>query len=154
MSTLLRVYLFGAPPIELNHQHIEIQRRKTLALFAYLVVTRQLHSRDFLATLIWLEHDQASAHANLRREIGVRIVSGFQAIDVREHARRITQPTLVLHASGDMRIPFEEGRLMAARIPRARLVTLESNNHILLEHEPAWTRFLGEANSFLKDEEE
>jgi pimeloyl-ACP methyl ester carboxylesterase len=85
-------------------------------------------------------------------EIAARIVNGFQAIDVQEQARQITQPTLVLHARGDLRIPFEEGRLTAATIPNARLVTLESKNHILLEEEPAWKRFLEEVNSFLKEE--
>ena len=84
-------------------------------------------------------------------DIAARIVSGFQVIDVREQARQITQPTLVLHARGDMRIPFEEGRLMAATIPNARLVTLESRNHILLGEEPAWKRFLEEVNNFLKE---
>ena len=87
-------------------------------------------------------------------EIAARIVGGFQAIDVREQARRITQPTLVLHARGDLRIPFEEGRLAAATIPNARLVTLESKNHILLEDEPAWNRFLDEVNTFLHEEGE
>ena len=87
-------------------------------------------------------------------EIAARIVGGFQLIDVRERARRITQPTLVLHARGDLRIPFEEGRFMAATIPNARLVTLESRNHILLEGEPAWNRFLEEVNTFLNEEGE
>jgi pimeloyl-ACP methyl ester carboxylesterase len=87
-------------------------------------------------------------------EIAARIVSGFQAIDVREQARRITQPTLVLHARGDLRIPFEEGRLAAATIPNARLVTLEGRNHILLEDEPAWRRFLEEVNAFLREDEQ
>ncbi|MGE5250072.1 MAG: alpha/beta fold hydrolase [Bacteroidota bacterium] len=82
-------------------------------------------------------------------EIAARIVSAFQSIDVREQARRVTQPTLVLHARGDLRIPFEEGRLTAATIPNARLVTLEGRNHILLEDEPAWKRFLEEVNAFL-----
>jgi DNA-binding SARP family transcriptional activator/pimeloyl-ACP methyl ester carboxylesterase len=83
-------------------------------------------------------------------EIAARIVSGFQAIDVREQARKITQPTLVLHARDDLRVPFEEGRLMAAMIPDAQLIPLESRNHILLE-EPAWKRFLEEVNAFLRE---
>jgi pimeloyl-ACP methyl ester carboxylesterase len=83
-------------------------------------------------------------------EIAARIVSGFQEVDVREQARKITQPTLVVHARDDMRIPFEEGRLTAATIPNARLITLESRNHILLEDEPAWSRFLEEVDAFLK----
>ena len=84
-------------------------------------------------------------------DIAARIVNGFQSINVQEQAARITQPTLVLHARGEMRIPFEEGRLLAATIPNARLVSLESKNHILLEEEPAWKRFLEEANKFLNE---
>jgi hypothetical protein len=40
---------------------------------------------------------------------------------------------------------------MAATIPNARLISLESKNHILLEEEPAWKRFLEEVNAFLKE---
>ncbi len=84
-------------------------------------------------------------------DIAARIVNGFQSINVQEQAARITQPTLVLHARDEMRIPFEEGRLLAATIPNARLVTLESKNHILMEEEPAWKRFLDEVNGFLEE---
>ena len=37
--------------------------------------------------------------------------------------------------------PIAEGRLVAAGIPGAQFVELDSPNHILLEHEPAWQRF-------------
>jgi hypothetical protein len=40
--------------------------------------------------------------------------------------------------------------LLAALIPDARFVPLESKNHILLEHEPAWQQFLTEFYSFVK----
>ena len=50
----------------------------------------------------------------------------------------MTTPTLVVHARGDRVVPVEEGRLLAARIPGARFVLLESANHILLADEPAW----------------
>ena len=88
---------------------------------------------------------RASAHA----EDAVRIMEASAEIDVTDLARRVTCPTLVLHARGDVRVPFEEGRLLAALIPGARFVPLESCNHILLESEPAWTRFLEEVNAFL-----
>jgi DNA-binding CsgD family transcriptional regulator len=38
-------------------------------------------------------------------------------------------------------VPIAEGRLLAAAIPGAEFVELDSANHILLESEPAWTRF-------------
>lgn len=65
----LQIFLFGPPRVEKDNQPIEIKRRKTLALFTYLVVTRQPHSRDALATLFWPDNDQSSARANLRRDI-------------------------------------------------------------------------------------
>ena len=59
-------------------------------------------------------------------------------IDITALLPRVNAPTLVLHARGDERAPFDQGRLLAAEIPGARFVPLESRNHILLEHEPAW----------------
>jgi pimeloyl-ACP methyl ester carboxylesterase len=44
----------------------------------------------------------------------------------------------VIHARGDRVVPVEEGRLLATLIPDARLVVLDSVNHILLADEPAW----------------
>jgi pimeloyl-ACP methyl ester carboxylesterase len=56
---------------------------------------------------------------------------------------------LVLHARHDNVVPLEQGRLMAASIPNARLVTLESDNHVLLADEPAWGKFFEEVEDFL-----
>ncbi len=48
-------------------------------------------------------------------------------------------------------IPYEEGRRLAALIPDARFVTLETDNHILQDGEPAWEVFLSELRAFLSD---
>lgn len=61
-------------------------------------------------------------------------------------------PVLVMHARGDQRVGFEEGRRLAGLIPQARLVSLDSRNHLLQESEPAWPRFLAELRSFLSPE--
>lgn len=58
-------------------------------------------------------------------------------------------PTRVLHARDDAVVPFDVGRRMAAGIPGARLVPLQSRNHLILEHEPAFGRFLEEISAFL-----
>ena len=47
-------------------------------------------------------------------------------------ARSFEIPTLVLHGTGDLRVPFTEGRLLASLIPGARLVPIESRNHLIL----------------------
>ena len=58
-------------------------------------------------------------------------------------------PTLVLHSRGDQMADFARSRHLAANIRRARLVALESNNHIVLADEPAWPVFLREVTEFL-----
>ena len=60
-------------------------------------------------------------------------------------------PTLVLHCCDDASIPFEQGRLIANRIPRARFVALESRNHVLLPRDPAWVSFVGEVRRLLRE---
>ena len=62
-------------------------------------------------------------------------------------------PTLVFHVRGDAMVPFEAGRQVAAMIPNARFVPLESKNHILLPHEKAWSVFRNELDDFLKADE-
>ena len=57
--------------------------------------------------------------------------------------------TLVIHARDDRVVPVEEGRLLASQIPGARLVVLDSANHILLADEPAWEQFVHELREFL-----
>ncbi len=71
--------------------------------------------------------------------------------DIMAHLANISVPTLVMHATGDAMVPFDEGRLLAASIPNARFVALPSNNHLLLDDEPAFARFLWEIRSFVKD---
>jgi pimeloyl-ACP methyl ester carboxylesterase/DNA-binding CsgD family transcriptional regulator len=62
-------------------------------------------------------------------------------------------PTLVLHSRGDRMNNFAYARYLASHIDGARLVALESDNHILLEHEPAWPQFLSELTGFLAEGE-
>jgi pimeloyl-ACP methyl ester carboxylesterase/DNA-binding CsgD family transcriptional regulator len=69
--------------------------------------------------------------------------------DVSHLLPQLRVPTLVLHALGDRMNSFEHGRHLASSIRGARLVALESQNHILLEDEPAWPVFLDEVERFL-----
>lgn len=78
----------------------------------------------------------------------VRIISEFDRIDVCALAGKVGCPTLVMHARQDGRIPFEEGRRVAALIPGARFVPLETRNHVLLEQDPAWRHFMDEVVQF------
>jgi pimeloyl-ACP methyl ester carboxylesterase/DNA-binding CsgD family transcriptional regulator len=75
-----------------------------------------------------------------------------QAVDVADELPSIDAPTLILHALGDRAAPFANVVRVAGRIPRARLVELDSANHILLADEPAWTTLLSEVRAFLGPE--
>jgi len=79
----------------------------------------------------------------------VRFMKVLTEIDVEALLPRVACPTLILHPTHDAAVAFEEGRLMASRIPGARFVPLESGNHLLLESEPAWRRFTEELETFL-----
>lgn len=88
-------------------------------------------------------------------------ISAEQAVNLRHISTHINVvdlladinvPTLVLHCRGDAIAPFEEGRRMAAGIPGARFVALEGDNHLILEDEPAWPRFLDEVRKFLAED--
>lgn len=64
---------------------------------------------------------------------------------------RLTAPTLVLHSRGDRMNDFSEARYLATHIAGARLVMLESENHIVLEGEPAWPVLQAELRAFLDE---
>src|SRR6266849_2178954 len=65
----LALFLLGPPRIERDGVVINMDTRKAVALIAYLAVTRQRHTRDALATLLWPEYDQANARSALRRTL-------------------------------------------------------------------------------------
>ncbi len=96
--------------------------------------------------LAWFDNFQRQTTS---ADNAVRFLSAFGDIDVRHRLGEIAAPTLVLHSRNDRRIPWDIGRDLAAAIPDATLVTLESANHLLLEGEPAAAQFLAALRDFL-----
>jgi len=94
-----------------------------------------------------LERISASA------ETAIRLLHVLGDIDVTELLPRVAVPTLVLHSRADARVPLEHGLMLARGIRNARLVVLESKNHLILSHEPAWQRFIQEISEYLRSEE-
>jgi predicted ATPase/DNA-binding SARP family transcriptional activator len=92
-STAFRLSLLGAPQLERDGVPAHLPRRKAVALLAYLAVSGQAHSREALATLLWPEHDQSRALANLRRtlwELNQTMGAGWLEIDAETVALRRT----------------------------------------------------------------
>jgi pimeloyl-ACP methyl ester carboxylesterase/DNA-binding CsgD family transcriptional regulator len=86
-------------------------------------------------------------------EMAARLWLSTAEFDISDMARQAFQPALVLHARHDLAVPYDEGRRLASLLPDARFVTLESDNHVLQEGEPAWAAFLAEVRTFLGDDE-
>jgi pimeloyl-ACP methyl ester carboxylesterase len=98
--------------------------------------------------------EQAAFFNELQRrtaspECAARYYEASGNIDVTALLGKVTTPTLVMHARGDARVPFEIGRTMAAGIPGARFIPLHCQNHLFLEHEAASERFFEEIELFL-----
>ena len=74
-------------------------------------------------------------------EIAAKLFAVRARVDVCELLPQLCVPTLVLHASRDEVVPLAEGKRLASGIPDAVFMQLDSRNHILLEHEPAWQKF-------------
>jgi serine/threonine protein kinase/alpha-beta hydrolase superfamily lysophospholipase len=82
-------------------------------------------------------------------ENAVRIRRALNVIDVEDLLPTVKAPTLVMHCRDDAIVPFEEGKRVAARIQGARFVALEGENHLLMQGDPGWSRFLAEIRGFL-----
>jgi pimeloyl-ACP methyl ester carboxylesterase/DNA-binding CsgD family transcriptional regulator len=98
----------------------------------------------------WLDELQ---RVSVSAETAVLARAQRMRVDVTDIAPTLDVPTMVLHSRGDRMNGFDEGRLLATLIPGAKFVPLESNNHIVLEDEPAWQRFMSEMADFLADDE-
>lgn len=98
------------------------------------------------AELAWFDDFQRRTTSPFN---AARFLDAFATIDVRHRLAELRVPTLVLHSRGDQRIPHASGRRLAASIPNAEFVTLDSANHLLLEHEPASRILLDAVRRFL-----
>ncbi len=99
---------------------------------------------------------QIRALADLQRmamsaDAAIRTRIACDEIDVVDLLKQVSAPTLVLHSRYDNAVPFEEGQRLAAALPNARFVALESENHVPVPGEPAWPIFLAEIEAFLLD---
>lgn len=155
-----QLILYGSYATGLYHRSLSQEAREEADVFLQLIrvgwgkdhaAFRQVFTSLFMPDAT---PEQANWFNELQRvscspENAARMLEGFFKLDVRPVAAGLKLPTLVLHAQGDLRIPFSEGRRLAALIEGSHFVPLDSKNHILLRTEPAWQRFLKEVRSFL-----
>jgi pimeloyl-ACP methyl ester carboxylesterase/DNA-binding CsgD family transcriptional regulator len=154
-----RLVLYGAYARGWARRGDELELRRARALLELVEAGWGADNpayRQVFTTLFAPDADETQAHwfNELQRiatepAIAARLIEAAGQIDVVASLARVQAPTLVLHARDDARVPHEEGRLIAAAIPGARFVLLEGRNHVLLETDPAWTRFKEEYAAFM-----
>ncbi|MBI1251207.1 MAG: alpha/beta fold hydrolase [Alphaproteobacteria bacterium] len=113
---------------------------------------RHLFSKTFMPTataeeLEWFDEFQRRTTSP---ENAVRFLHAFADIDVRHRLKDIAAPTLVVHSLNDLRVPSAQGRDLAAAIPNAEFVGLDSPNHLLLGREGASADFIAAVRNFLR----
>jgi len=74
------------------------------------------------------------------------------SIDVRDLARQIHAPTLVVHTRGDQIVPLESGRELAGLIPGARMVVIDGRDHIPVASDGELEQLVPAVASFLDED--
>jgi pimeloyl-ACP methyl ester carboxylesterase/DNA-binding CsgD family transcriptional regulator len=98
----------------------------------------------------WCDQMRAATCA----DTAIRLFQIGGDVDVREAARKIKCPVLIVHPERDVNVPIDEGRLLASLIPHCRFVQLDTENHMPLADEPAWEKLVAEVRSFLAQPED
>ena len=73
---------------------------------------------------------EIARHRPMSRDAYLRQLQACRGHDVSDRLGAIRAPTLVLHGDVDPLVPVENGRLLAERIPGARLVVYRDTGHI------------------------
>jgi len=81
----------------------------------------------------------------------VALMHALGEVDVTHRLSQVKAPALVIHARGDLTVPYSRAREMAVGIEGARFVTLETRNHIPLPQHASTQRMLQEIVAFLAD---
>ena len=146
-----------------GHQHRDLSRDADWAkAMAVLLGSSQEHPVFIRAfSSLWLPRgtpEQVQWFVDLARvshssESQVKFAMAVRNIDVTDLLPMVRTPTIVFHCIHDHLIPFSQGRLLACSIPKATLVALDSENHILLSSERAWKKMIEETETFLADQD-
>lgn len=146
---------FAAGSLRRSAEEAEQTRAMTL-LMREGIRTDNVAFRQLFASQFFPEGSKAAwdnlnemQRACISAENVYRYREAVGSMDVRDRLHELQVPTLVTHSRGDKVQPVEQGRTLAAGIKGARFVTLSSQNHVLLEDEPAFARFAQEVREFL-----
>jgi pimeloyl-ACP methyl ester carboxylesterase/DNA-binding SARP family transcriptional activator len=118
-------YPYGRPPEELTPWLVDIERTWASGdLFERMCPSA--------ASNTWLRSEyQRYERLAASPASGTQFLRALMQMDVRGALGDVTVPTLVVHATGDRTDPVEQARYMAARLPNATMVELDSSDHLV-----------------------
>lgn len=82
-------------------------------------------------------------------ETAVRLRRTFDSLDVTHRLAEVAAPALVIHGRNDGVHPLAQSMEIAATLPNAELLVLETRNHVIPTHDPVWPEFLAAMQRFL-----
>ncbi len=62
--------------------------------------------------------------------------SAWMGNDVRDLARRVSCPTLVIHGDDDRRVPYAKGQAIHAQVPGSKMLTVAGGGHVTAARDP------------------
>lgn len=112
--TQIEFLFFGPPCFRMNGTAVKINRRKAVALAAYLTVTAKPHAREKLATMFWPDSAPARSRASLRKALSLMTkVLGKSWLD-------IDRETIGFVPHESLRVDVNRFRELAAGLPRSK----------------------------------
>lgn len=96
-----------------------------------------------IRSLVQLQRISTSA------ETAVQLRRGFDTLDVTARLTEVAVPVLVIHGRNDGVHPLAQSMEIAATLPNAELLVLETRNHVIPTHDPVWPQFLAAVQRFL-----
>ena len=84
-------------------------------------------------------------------EVAERILRVIADTNVVDLLPLVRMPTKVLHARGDLRVPFTQAQKIAGGNPGAKFVPLETRNHTIMADDPANRQLFDAVAAFLGD---
>jgi len=113
MPPQLSLHFLGPPQLRLNNESVTADRRKAVALQAYLSVNGSRQTRDSLSALLWPDYDQSRAFTNLRHilwEVQQAIGEGWLVAD---------RETIELNPNADISLDVQQFESLLAQSLKA-----------------------------------
>jgi pimeloyl-ACP methyl ester carboxylesterase len=116
---------------------------------------RQLFTGNFMpeATSAQADFFNELQRRTTSPDCAARYMDAAGDFDISKLLPEVRAPTLVMHVRGDLMVPLESGRALAAGIPGASFVSFPGRNHFFLEREPPRSGSSRRSGSFWAAEE-